>query len=637
MNENSKFPGRKWWMGWPALFRIIYGAFIPALIWLIVALDGRWDEDDAVISSVAIFPGLVILAVLAYWFQSAIAWVFRRIWKLLRWLSRWRLVRRYLYGLSAISCVVALFYAEEDWRGKRDWEQYKRAAEARGERFDLASFAPPKVPDDQNFAFAPIVSNSCLCRIDPNVLQPLPPEVSTTREPLLDVRINAKPEWKPWPTNDFMGDWQRGKLTDLKVFQDYYRAPVNPKWQNDMFASLGHLQKLLLAQPDAAPLQGATNEFREDPQTQSPAEDVLLALSKHDAAIDELREASRRPFFQFPCEPYPDSPNRYFSPEMEPLKECLAFLRLRAVAELENNQSEKALADVKLMLFMANLDLHEPWREIWRQNWRIKGIMAALQPVWHGMAGHKWSDAQLSLLDAELAKFDFLSDYQLCVRSTCAETIWRIHSFERTRFHEFWSELYFGPDLYDRSRWDMVFNRDTLVVFMPRGWFYENDVAVARATEQWLRTDTEIKRRILSAEVADRLERTTLVPSERRTLRDFALSMVTEPVAHNFAFAQSSLDRALVACALERYRLAAGEYPATLDVLAPHFINPIPNDIINGQPLHYRRTGDGQYLLYSVGWNGTDDGGAVVQSKNQKLGIFGSNLGDWVWPSIGAL
>jgi hypothetical protein len=72
------------------------------------------------------------------------------------------MIRRYLYGLAGLALVLALFYAEEDWRGKRDWEQFKRAAEAKGERFDLSSFMPPAVPDDQNFVFSPLVSNSCL-------------------------------------------------------------------------------------------------------------------------------------------------------------------------------------------------------------------------------------------------------------------------------------------------------------------------------------------------------------------------------------------------------------------------------------------------------------------------------------------
>ena len=52
--------------------------------------------------------------------------------------------------------MIALFYAEEDWRGKHDWEKFKRQWEAKGEKFDFKDFVPPPVPDDQNFAFSPV-------------------------------------------------------------------------------------------------------------------------------------------------------------------------------------------------------------------------------------------------------------------------------------------------------------------------------------------------------------------------------------------------------------------------------------------------------------------------------------------------
>lgn len=78
-------------------------------------------------------------------------------------------------------------------------------------------------------------------------------------------------------------------------------------------------------------------------------------------------------------------------------------------------------------------------------------------------------------------------------------------------------------------------------------------------------------------------------------------------------------------CALERYRLANGEFPETLESLAPRYIDRAPNDVIGGQPYKYRRTKDGQFMLYSVGWNEKDDGG--VPGKT----LFDQTQGDWVW------
>jgi hypothetical protein len=90
------------------------------------------------------------------------------------------------------------------------------------------------------------------------------------------------------------------------------------------------------------------------------------------------------------------------------------------------------------------------------------------------------------------------------------------------------------------------------------------------------------------------------------------------------------VDRARVAIALERFRLAQGKYPDSLDVLAPQYLNPVPKDVIGGQPLHYRLTADGQFVLYSVGWNKRDDGG-MVALRTGSTTRPDLTQGDWVW------
>ena len=52
----------------------------------------------------------------------------------------------------------------------------------------------------------------------------------------------------------------------------------------------------------------------------------------------------------------------------------------------------------------------------------------------------------------------------------------------------------------------------------------------------------------------------------------------------------------------------------------------LPNDVITGQPYKYRRTEDGQFILYSVGWNEKDDGGVPGTH-----GLYDDKEGDWVW------
>jgi type II secretory pathway pseudopilin PulG len=93
---------------------------------------------------------------------------------------------------------------------------------------------------------------------------------------------------------------------------------------------------------------------------------------------------------------------------------------------------------------------------------------------------------------------------------------------------------------------------------------------------------------------------------------------------------QTRVNLALVACALERHRLAHGEYPATLAARAPEFLAQLPHDLIGGAPLKYQRTTDGKFLLYSIGWNETDDGGKISRDKDGKVNASALD-GDWVW------
>jgi hypothetical protein len=75
----------------------------------------------------------------------------------------------------------------------------------------------------------------------------------------------------------------------------------------------------------------------------------------------------------------------------------------------------------------------------------------------------------------------------------------------------------------------------------------------------------------------------------------------------------------ITAIALERYRVRHGAYPGTLALLTPEILTAVPLDFMDGQPLRYRLTGDGHFLLYSVGLDGVDDGGKMPSPDSSRL------------------
>lgn len=96
-------------------------------------------------------------------------------------------------------------------------------------------------------------------------------------------------------------------------------------------------------------------------------------------------------------------------------------------------------------------------------------------------------------------------------------------------------------------------------------------------------------------------------------------------VQRRAAKAQAFAHQAALACALERYHRAHGQFPETLDALVPQFLEKVAHDVVTEQPLQYRRAEDGQFILYSVGWDMRDDGGTPGKDKGD------DREGDWVW------
>ncbi len=81
---------------------------------------------------------------------------------------------------------------------------------------------------------------------------------------------------------------------------------------------------------------------------------------------------------------------------------------------------------------------------------------------------------------------------------------------------------------------------------------------------------------------------------------------------------EAERDRVLLAVfALELFSREHGHYPEKLDELVPDFLLAVPEDTHAPPktPLRYRREGDGA-LIYSVGDNGTDDGGLFEKAED---------------------
>jgi len=129
---------------------------------------------------------------------------------LVRCFSSWRNFKRLLLGLACLGGLIVLFYAEEDICGRLVWEQFKAQWEAKGEKFDLAAFIPPMVPDDRNFAMTPVVSTTYGQILDRNGHKVSPPDTNGVNR--LQMPLDAG---DGGPTNG-IGNWQKAISSNLE-------------------------------------------------------------------------------------------------------------------------------------------------------------------------------------------------------------------------------------------------------------------------------------------------------------------------------------------------------------------------------------------------------------------------------------
>ncbi len=467
--------------------------------------------------------------------------------------------------------------------GHYQLRRYESKMEAKGEHFKLADFVPKAVPDNRNFAFAPVVAGSYLADLDQNghELNPKRPVVSR-------LKIGTH-----FPEN-LTGDWALQKETDLAGLQTWCRTMAERKKQ-----------------------------FPRAPRPQTAATDVLLALSKYSGTIEDLRQASALPDSRFPLNYDADPPGMILLPHLAGLKECCQVLELRAVAELANDQSSNALADLKLAFRLIDSVRTEPFDV--SQLARTEMLHMTLQPVWEGIREHDWSEAQLVELDTELSGLDFLADCEFSERTERAMLLATVDYVRRTR------ELGLFSDSDGKT--PIPFADLPILRFGPDFIYYQNELQIAQSCQEWLLPIVDTRSHTVSPETA------ALAANEISQLRDhysannilaaLALPRIEESI-QRFAYAQSSVDMARIACALERFWLVRGDYPAHLDALTPKYLASIPHDVIGGKSLIYYPFTNWLFVLYSVGWNGTNDNGKVYV----KVGATGEILltqGDWVW------
>ncbi|MGH7993112.1 MAG: hypothetical protein ACREDQ_06325 [Limisphaerales bacterium] len=465
----------------------------------------------------------------------------------------WRIVRRILITLAVLATLTAIFYTEEDWRGKRAWEQCRQQLEAQGVVLDWNAYIPPPVPDAQNIFKAPKMQEWFVKGV-----------VKGNRT----ISFNHS-------TNELSGLSTNGLTTAV-----------------------------------------ITNE--------TVAANYLKWSGQFQPKFDQLREALKRPYARMDgdySKPY-EIPIANFGNE----RAVAQVLAQRAKCGLLLGQPDQALNDLTLLNNSRRLMERAPaGKPITLVDAMIDVAVTGLyaDTIAKGLQSHVWKEPQLAALQKQLEQINLLPIVAQSFGSEPAATTRALETVSTAKLREWFSPV-------GEMKWALIPQiKSTLI---PRGWIYQNMATSARLVCQQTEGCDPVNNLIQPRKFGDLTREFNAIAWPYKFIVADSIPNFTrawQTTAHN----QTMVNEAQIACALERYHLAHNEYPETLDALVPQFIQKLPHDIIGGQPsqgsgstsqpLHYRRTADGKFLLYSVGWNEMDDGGEPGT-------LFDPTHGDWV-------
>ncbi|HTL57575.1 MAG TPA: hypothetical protein VL361_17955 [Candidatus Limnocylindrales bacterium] len=583
---------------------------------------------------------------------------------------------RALFVTACLLTLLAIFYAEENWRGRRTWNNCRKQLEAKGVNLNWAARIPSPVPDEENIFKAPgiadwfiksepktkgttklvavvaqdlssnelsrkysgvgecigrqnsnavaevtivglntetltasadiIITNSQSLRVGPAqtdklrhvVYDSLSPAAAASNAPSLkgaqDYTLQARPSDLPVAT------------VRITVCTD---KVLSPKEIADLFPGGGGLR----VEPKGP------NQF--DVFLRNPkvcwAADYLACTDALAPEFDQMRSALKRP--------YARREGDYEHTWAVPIQNFITIrmvaqvLSQRAQCDLLLGKPEAAVRELTLLHDLSRLLDSKPMTLVGAMiNVAVCGLYTSI--IGDGLRLHAWREPQLVVLQKQLEEIQLLPQL---VEAMDTERVSACHLFETTRVADLETIFVFGRD--KPSFWAKI-QEPTFWALrcMPRGWFFQNMAALARREQAFLETIDPTKNTI-KAHVADEIGGEAIAwvthPSPYTVLARVAMPnflKATQTVAQK----QTIANQALLACALERYHLARNEYPERLAAVSPEFVARVPTDVITGESMWYRRVDPQHFLLYSVGWNQTDDDGKAGKSLTE---------GDWVW------
>jgi hypothetical protein len=524
--------------------------------------------------------------------------------------------------------IAALVVVREyvDWSGRRRWAAVQEMLAREGESLDFRKNLPDPVPDELNFCAISALKNIAIAPENNDDKSELGRKRMRLRNAALrDPRMNN--------SMDSLAKLSKVLATGTHSAQEFEAVTKGyiPQPKPSQGANLGI----------AVDMKAWADWLRTDdspPSSGNAARDVLAALSKNDSLISELALGLSRPGSQWtPAWKTRELPPFLFSialPQYSAIQGLTPMLILRSAAAARVGDAAKAHECLLIAIRLNEANLGEPF---------LIGTLVSCgctymisNAVWELCNAHSGTAEDFRRLQEGLSRFDCQKSFLYAERGELAGGVNAAEFLKRTKD----AGLVLGPFASPQ----VIRNVSIALHFIPEGWFDANTATLAQWDFDYF--IKPLRDAGLPELLAKRKELETLVTGHTNQLpyrhldEIVALTAirVASSVTSKVVYTQCLVNEAIAACALERYRIEHGSYPDTLEAVNRAGERRIPLDVISEKAMGYRKTADGRYALWCVGFDGKDDGGKRVLDKDNPERTRFSDpkyVGDWVWDFAG--
>lgn len=519
-------------------------------------------------------------------------------------------------GVVLLAALAAgAWYGLQNITGRKAWQHYVREAGGWVDSVDSEDFAVPSSPKRNYIWMKGIIP------------PPLADEKNFATHPYWQwiFKAAAHPQGEQGMLKELTGE-------DKSAAERWssFRAGV-PDQRNNWRASLDKVRRadLSLFFKDDSKAKG------EAPEAIPILEEALALwdkkLESNRAAAEELRQyLKERPECRYPIQYNLDNHGLFLKPlfpHLGALLDLAHYSEASALIHLARGESAPAQEDIFYILNLADTLQREPIPISLTVRMSISRV--ALDVLWEGIEAQAWSAEQLQELQERFGKVNFWNDQKLSIMGDRAA-----HNQELAvdpRWMDVLINQVFAPPETFIEPGSESFFETAKMRLRPIGWYYRELLEFNLMTDSLLNIFDDEDQRYKPTELAETFKTLNYYRTPDSGAKFARLIIASGRLQDNentfcsVAYNQFLHQAAEVACALERYRLANGRYPASLKALGELLPEEsLPRDWVNDRPPQIRLTDTG-YLLWSAGWDRKDDGG----TRSQEAGAPAE--GDWVW------